>query len=116
MSSTDQTTLVGLPGARGFALAILTALIVLAVPGPQSLPPEGQRMAAIFAVVLVLWVTEAVPVAVTALLAVVLQPMFRVGDLPTAFSTFISPVDKKNLYGSISGLKFHTRFKVPYQA
>ncbi|MDP6579545.1 MAG: DASS family sodium-coupled anion symporter [Vicinamibacterales bacterium] len=92
MSSTDQTTLVGLPGARGFALAILTALIVLAVPGPQSLPPEGQRMAAIFAVVLVLWVTEAVPVAVTALLAVVLQPMFRVGDLPTAFSTFISPV------------------------
>ncbi|HJN43999.1 MAG: carboxylate transporter [Acidobacteria bacterium] len=88
----DHVSSPRISGAAGFALAILTALIVLGVPGPETLAPEGQRMAAIFAVVLVLWVTEAVPVAVTALLAVVLQPMFRVGDLPTAFSTFISPV------------------------
>ena len=49
-------------------------------------------MAAIFAIVLILWVTEAVPVAVTSLLAVVLLPIFGVADLGTAFSTFISPV------------------------
>ena len=48
-------------------------------------------MAAIFAVVLILWVTEAIPVAMTSLLAVVLLPVFRVADLSTAFSTFISP-------------------------
>ena len=49
-------------------------------------------MAAIFVVVLVLWVTEALPVGMTALLAVVLLPIFGVADLPTAFRTFISPV------------------------
>ncbi len=76
----------------GLAAASLLALLLLSVPGPDALPAAGQRMAAIFAVVLILWVTEAVPVAVTSLLAVVLLPIFGVADLPTAFTTFISPV------------------------
>ncbi len=76
----------------GVAAAAALALVVLGLPGPEALPPEGQRMAAIFVVVLVLWVTEALPVGMTALLAVVLLPIFGVADLPTAFTTFISPV------------------------
>ena len=80
------------PGVAGLAAAVVAGLVLLGVPGPGALPPEGQRMAAIFAIVLVLWVTEAVPVAVASLLAVVLLPIFGVADLSTAFSTFISPV------------------------
>ena len=76
----------------GVAAAALVALLVVSVPGPEALPAEGQRMAAIFAVVLILWTTEAVPVGVTSLLAVVLLPIFGVADLPTAFANFISPV------------------------
>ena len=76
----------------GLAAAALLALQVVLVPGPATLPAEGQRMAAIFVVVLILWMTEAVPVGVTSLLAVVLLPIFGVADLPTAFTTFISPV------------------------
>lgn len=49
-------------------------------------------MAAVFALAIILWVTEAIPIAVTALLAVILQPIFRVGDLRTAFAQFVSPV------------------------
>ena len=50
-------------------------------------------MAAIFVVVLVLWVTEALPVGMTALLAGgAAARFFGVADLPTAFTTFISPV------------------------
>ena len=70
----------------------MVALLVLGLPEPDGLAPEGKRMAAVFAVVLILWVTEPIPVAVTALLAVALQPIFRVAELPTAFGAFISPV------------------------
>jgi len=76
----------------GISAALLTALLLLGLPTPETLPTEGQRMAAIFAIVLILWVTEALPVAVTSLLAIVLLPIFGVADLGTAFTTFISPV------------------------
>ena len=76
----------------GVVAAALLALVVVLLPGAEALPAEGQRMAAIFIVVLVLWTTEAVPVGVTSLLAVVLLPIFGVADLATAFSDFMSPV------------------------
>lgn len=76
----------------GLAGALLVALLVLILPTPPGLPPAGQRMAAVFLAALVLWVTEALPVAVTALLTLILQPIFRVADLPAAFSSFVSPV------------------------
>ena len=76
----------------GVIAAAVVAVALLVLPGPEALPAEGQRMAAIFAVVLILWVTEAVPVGMTSLLAVILLPIFAVADLPTAFTTFISPV------------------------
>jgi len=73
------------------AAAVLLA-IMLVTPPPSGLPPAGWRAAALFGVALVLWVTEALPIAVTALLAVVAQPMLGLGDLPAAFTAFISPV------------------------
>ncbi len=79
-------------GIIGLLGAILVAVLILALPEWGGLAPEGKRMAAIFAVVLILWVTEPIPVAVTALLAVALQPMFRVAELSSAFGAFISPV------------------------
>ena len=80
------------PGIIGLTSAIVVALLVLGLPEPDGLAPEGKRMAAVFAVILILWVTEPIPVAVTALLAVALQPVFHVAELPTAFGAFISPV------------------------
>ena len=47
---------------------------ILILPSPEGLPPEAHRLAALFAGVLVLWSTEALPIAVTALLALALQP------------------------------------------
>ena len=61
-------------------------------PTPAGLAPEAQRVAALFIACLILWVTEAIPTAVTALLAVVLQPVIGVAPLPAAFSNFVSPV------------------------
>jgi solute carrier family 13 (sodium-dependent dicarboxylate transporter), member 2/3/5 len=73
-------------------VAATVAAVLLVLPGPPGLPPAAQRVAALFAACLVLWVTEAVPIAVTALAAVVLQPLLGVAPLPAAATNFISPV------------------------
>ncbi len=76
----------------GLVVGLAAAAILLLLPDASGLPPEGRRMAAVFALAIILWVTEAIPVAVTALLAIILQPLFRVGDLRSAFNAFVSPV------------------------
>ena len=68
------------PGLLG--AAALTGFILI-LPSPEGLPPEAHRLAALFAGVLVLWSTEALPIAVTALLALALQPIFGLTSLVT---------------------------------
>ena len=72
--------------------AIVLGAVLCALPTPAGLPPLGQRAGALFAVALLLWVTEAVPIAITALLTLVLQPLLGLAPLGTAFTSFISPV------------------------
>ena len=80
------------PAALAILAAVAAGAVLLALPAPAGLPPLGQRAGALFAVALILWVTEAVPIAITALLAIVLQPILGVAPLGTAFTNFISPV------------------------
>jgi sodium-dependent dicarboxylate transporter 2/3/5 len=80
------------PALLAIAAACATGALVVTLPAPEGLPPTAQRVAALFAAALILWVTEAVPIAVTALLAVVLQPVLGVAPLPAAFTNFMSPV------------------------
>ena len=79
-------------GRLGLAAAVLAATVILFLPAAAELPPAGQRMAAIFVVAVILWATEALPVAVTSLLVVVLQPVLGAASLRAAFTSFISPV------------------------
>ncbi len=79
---TDTTTPAGSRSATvGLLAAIGVTGLVLLLPTPERLSPEAHRMAALFAGVLVLWATEALPIAVTALLALTLQPLFRLTSL-----------------------------------
>jgi len=70
---------------------ILCALIALA-PTPAGLTRAGQNAIAIFALCFILWVTNALPLAVTSLLAIVLLPVLRVLPADRSFSLFGSPV------------------------
>jgi sodium-dependent dicarboxylate transporter 2/3/5 len=81
-------------GSRIWAILAALALgaLLLALPTPSGLPPAGHRAAVLFAVALVLWVTEALPIAITAVLTLVAQPMLGIAPLGTAFTSFISPV------------------------
>ena len=76
----------------GLIAGVAALIIVLLLPTPAGLPPEGQRTAALFAFGLVLWSTEALPIAVTCLLTVILQPILRISPLGPAAVSFMSPV------------------------
>lgn len=65
--------------------------VTLALAGADLTAP-GRRMAGLFAAVLVLWASEALPVAVTALLAMAAQPVLGIVPVRTAYTSFISPV------------------------
>jgi sodium-dependent dicarboxylate transporter 2/3/5 len=74
----------------GFVLAPLAFLLVFALPLP--LPLAAHRMAAIMAFVVVCWITEALPMAVTAMLGPVLAVIFGVADARTALAPFADPI------------------------
>jgi len=77
----------------GIVASIAVALIILALPAPEGLSVEGQRMAALFAVALILFVTEAIPIAITSVLILMLQPIMGITDnIRVAFTSWVSPV------------------------
>lgn len=78
--------------AVGLAIALAVGALLLAAPSPEGLQPTAHRAAVLFVVALILWVTEVLPIGVTALLVLILQPVLGVADIRTAFSAFMSPV------------------------
>lgn len=76
----------------GAILAIVLPALILSVPAIPGLPLQGQRTAAVFLGCLILWVTEPIPIPVTALLALIAQALFGIAKLPVAFANFMSPV------------------------
>jgi sodium-dependent dicarboxylate transporter 2/3/5 len=76
----------------GIALALVVAALTVALPVPDGLTPQARNLAGVFAIALILWVTEAIPIAVTSLLVVALQPLFQVTTLGAAVAGFMTPV------------------------
>ncbi len=72
------------PGIKGLVVAVLAMAILLVAPTPDGLTAEGQRMAALFVLIILLWVTEALPIAITSLLALALQPILGLNTLGAA--------------------------------
>jgi sodium-dependent dicarboxylate transporter 2/3/5 len=73
------------------AALVACAAIVLS-PTPEGLSREGQNAIAIFALCFILWVSNALPLAVTSLLAIVLLPTLRVVPSERSFALFGSSV------------------------
>ena len=65
-------------------------LLVLAWPF-ASLTPEAHRLAAVMGLVIVFWITEALPLPVTALLGPALVVMLQVAPVGDTFRPFASP-------------------------
>jgi len=75
----------------GHVLAPVVFLALLLAPLPV-LSPEAHRLAAVMAAVIVLWVTEAIPMPVTALLGAAACVALRVAPAKDVFAPFADPL------------------------
>lgn len=75
----------------GFILAPLVFLVVLLVPF-TGLKPEAHRLAAVMALVIVLWLCESLPMTMTAILGAALAVILQVADAKTVFAPFADPL------------------------
>ena len=75
----------------GLLLGPALFLLLLLLPF-EGLTPAGQRLAAIMALVIVFWITEALPLEVTALLGPVLAVMLRIGPAREVLAPFANPL------------------------
>lgn len=89
---------------KGFALGVALACLVLLFPTPESLSPEAHKTAALFLLMGVWWATEAVPVAVTALVPLALFPLLGIVDIQSA----ANPYANKTIYLFFGGFLIAT--------
>jgi sodium-dependent dicarboxylate transporter 2/3/5 len=75
----------------GLFAAPLLFVLVLLLPA-ATLTPEAHRLAAILVLVVALWVSEALPLAVSALLGPLLAIVLRVVPAPKALAAFADPI------------------------
>ena len=81
---------IGLRHTVGLFLGPAMFLLILVLP--SNLPVEAHRLAAIFALVIVYWITEAIPLAATALLGPALTVPLGVATHREAFASFGHPI------------------------
>jgi len=77
---------IGLIGGGAFFL------LLLLVPAPAGLSPEGWRAAAVAVLMAVWWMTEAIPIPATALLPLALFPTLGVLDMPAAAAPYANEI------------------------
>ena len=75
----------------GFVAAPIVFAVLLLLPMP-GLQPEAHRLAAVMATVIVLWLTEALPMPVTALLGAAACVVLRVAPARDVFAPFADPL------------------------
>ena len=88
----------------GFLLGVTAAIVVMLLPTPDGLSTEAHRTAALFLLMGVWWATEAVPVAVTALVPLALFPMLGIVDIQSA----ANPYANKTIYLFFGGFLIAT--------
>ena len=82
----------GIATRAGLVLAVLVAIATVLLPTPDGLTPGGKNLIGVFAIALILWVTEGIPIAVTSLLVIVLQWLLQIAPPGAAIAGFMTPV------------------------
>ena len=85
-------------------MGLILALFIFSLPTPDGLSLEAHRTAAIFLLMGTWWATEAVPVAVTALVPLALFPLLGVLDIQSA----ADPYANKTIYLFFGGFLIAT--------
>lgn len=82
----------GLRKRLGFVAGIIVFLFMFFLPSPEGLPPEGWKTAAVALLMGIWWITEALPIAVTALLPIVLLPILNITTIGEATAPYANPL------------------------
>jgi sodium-dependent dicarboxylate transporter 2/3/5 len=77
---------------RTIGLALGPILFLTLLVAPLPLAPAAHRLGAILAMMIVLWVTEALPLAVTALIGPILVILLGIAPARDAFAPFADPI------------------------
>ncbi|MCL2115542.1 MAG: DASS family sodium-coupled anion symporter [Methanobrevibacter sp.] len=75
----------------GFPLAIIVAVIIMLLP-LDGLNMAGQMSIALLAFAIIMWVSEAVHLAVTSLIILFIQPILGITSFPDAVIGFANPI------------------------
>lgn len=84
---------------KGFGFGLLVFTVMQILPAPEGLSPEGWSVAAIVSLMAIWWATEAIPVAVTALLPLALFPLIGIVSFKEAAIPYANP----NIYLFLGG-------------
>ncbi|MFP4228502.1 MAG: SLC13 family permease [Salinivenus sp.] len=76
----------------GLAAGFILCVVLLLLPPPEGLDPAAWRTAAVGALMAVWWITEALPIAATALVPLVLFPLLGVTDIDGAATPYANPL------------------------
>lgn len=104
-----QTEALGRKGRIGLFLVLPILGLVLLTGPPEGLSVGAWRTAGVVAVMAVLWMTEAIPIPVTALLPLVLFPLLGVAPVGEAAAPYANPVIYLFLGGFILALGLQRR-------
>ncbi|MFH1525397.1 MAG: anion permease, partial [Bacteroidota bacterium] len=76
----------------GLLLGIIIFCVIIFSPHPESLSEAGWFTIASASLMAVFWITEAIPISITALLPLVLFPILGIADIKSASQPYANPV------------------------
>jgi sodium-dependent dicarboxylate transporter 2/3/5 len=107
-----------------FVIAFIIIAIIYLLPTPEGLTFEGKMMLGILVIAIILWASEVIPLAITGLLVMIMQPILYVAKPTEVFTAFgntaiffligafiiASAVEKHNLHKRVA-LRFLSKFE-----
>jgi sodium-dependent dicarboxylate transporter 2/3/5 len=72
-------------------LALALFALTLASPRPDGMPPEAHRLAGVTLAMIALWFSQALPIAVTSLLPLVVYPLLGIRDVDDVSRSYLDP-------------------------
>ena len=76
----------------GLALGPLSFLLLLLIPNPEAISSDAWMVMALAAFMMVWWITQAIPMAITALLPVIMIPALDIASFKVAIGSYTHPV------------------------
>ena len=91
-SAVDHPGIYGLRQKIGAVLGPLLLLITWVAPAPDGMTPDAWRTAGVAALMAIWWISESVPIPVTALLPIVLFPFGELSPIGTIMPAYANPI------------------------